>query len=382
VTSLRTLLDDDPEGRPTKVTSKPVSQMTVRDIPEGTSYFHLQLRTDDGWGPLYHYTLNIDTNDPYDLEVEEQVRSDDTDPQVAFTVSATDDLSGIEHYEITIDGGKPIIWGDTEETGIFTPENTKPGSHSMEFKAVDKAGNTIRKELTFLVEALDPPLITEYSKRLLVGDPLIIRGETYPNAEVEAFVTYDGGEAKPRTITSDATGEFVVTAVDPVRSGEYKAWFEVTDRRGARSNSSETVTVTAEQPKILLFGSFVVSYLSLVVSLLVLLFLLAFLLWLGWYLWRRMRGRVGRETGEAQAVLHESFDDIRSEIYNHLEVLAQAGAKRKLTPEEDHIYRELSARLDEMEASISKEIEDIQQTAKIAPPARASSGAVKLGRAR
>lgn len=367
ITGVRTALTSEPDSKPTKVYNTPISQITLEDLDEGTSYFHLQLRDDGGWDTIYHFAINVDSEDPHSLKVKEVTRDDETDPEVAFTVQATDDLSGIDHYEFVIDGGKPIIWGDTDESGIFKPENVKPGSHSMKVRARDGAGNYAEEQVNFLIEALDPPIITESPDRLLAGEPLTIRGETYPNAEVESFVAYDGGEPKKRTITSDATGEFVITAVESARSGQYDIWFETTDRRGARSNASEHVVINAEQPKFFLFGGSI-NYFTLVLTFLGVIVGLGLLVWLMWYLFRRMKGRVHKETYEAESVVHESFLQMKTDIRNHINMLLDAGSKRSLTQEEEHMLAELSQRLDEMEYAITDEIQDIDETVQYTPP--------------
>ena len=382
VTALRTLLNDSPKTRPQKQYTDVISQIAIRDLDQGTSYFHLQLRDAEGWGDIYHFALNVDTETPKDLNVEEIPRNDETDPNISFMVEAVDDISGIDHYEFSIDGGKPIIWGDDEGNGIFAPDTVRPGEHTMRVAVVDKAGNKALDSITFTVEALDSPLITDSPDSLFVGDVLTVRGETYENADIDAYVSYDGNEAQVRTISSDATGAFVFTAADPARGGTYEIWFEAIDQRGARSNPSEQVSVQVNQPTFLLFGTVAVSYMSVLLPLLGAVIVLGLLIWLGWYLYRRMTGRVGKETQEAQELLHESFTQLKMDVRRHVKMLLEAENHRRLTVEEEHMLAELVGHFDETEEELSKEIGDIEATAHARPEETVAYQPLKIQKVR
>ncbi|MEM4539797.1 MAG: Ig-like domain-containing protein, partial [Candidatus Korarchaeota archaeon] len=69
--------------------------------------------------------------------------------------SGSDALSGIDHYEVRIDGGSWINVG-TSTSHTFT--NLAEGTHTIEVKAVDVAGNIATSTVTVGVD-VTPPLI-------------------------------------------------------------------------------------------------------------------------------------------------------------------------------------------------------------------------------
>ena len=78
----------------------------------------------------------------------------DNDNRPAFTWdAATDDESGIDRYEVNMDGG--WIWmkvGDA--TAYRWPAALSDGSHTFEVKAIDNAGNVgTPASLTFTIDA-------------------------------------------------------------------------------------------------------------------------------------------------------------------------------------------------------------------------------------
>lgn len=60
VTSVRTDVDHDPSGSPAKISSPAVAETSLT-LGDGTWYFHLQTRDDNGWSPISTYKIQVDT---------------------------------------------------------------------------------------------------------------------------------------------------------------------------------------------------------------------------------------------------------------------------------------------------------------------------------
>jgi C1A family cysteine protease len=77
----------------------------------------------------------------------------------AFTVSWTgsDQGSGIDHYELEVDGAWTIL-GDVESCPLG---GLQEGAHSLTIKAIDRAGNTRQCALSFTVDTLAPIVLIE-----------------------------------------------------------------------------------------------------------------------------------------------------------------------------------------------------------------------------
>jgi hypothetical protein len=100
ITTVRTLLNGSPSSVPTKVYETPINSITLTDLDEGVSYFHIQFRNSDGWGNIRHCRLAVDTAAPTDLKITRASTSNVTNPAQILTFSVTAETSGIVRYLI------------------------------------------------------------------------------------------------------------------------------------------------------------------------------------------------------------------------------------------------------------------------------------------
>lgn len=361
VTEMRTLVSDSKDSTPTEAYPTPVNSVTLTDIPEGKNFFLLQFKSNDTWGSVITYPLNVDVSDPSYVLIREAEREDPADPRVSFIIESSDTFSGIGAYEIGIDGETAEVW-DRPEDGIYHPVGLTPGEHVLTATAVDLAGNSTSTDLLFLVKSLEAPILKNESvpERVLTGDTITVQGTSYPDADVVVFISHNEGEAVEKTVSTDAIGNFTVTITDAAKAGKYTLWFTVTDKRGAKSPNSVKRSINVTQPSIILFGSTAVTYLSIIVPLIGLILLLVLTLWLGYSWLSGYRRRVKRETGDAYHVARTEFKKLRKELVRQIGMLEKANQSRELTREEMRIFDELSKRLDKIEQHITDEIEDIE----------------------
>ena len=366
VTAARLLIGKIPSAAPTVLYAPPISKRTVDDLTDGVWYFHAQLRNNSGWGSTTHFRLQIDTKNPERFNIELAPREDPTDPKVKFSFDAVDATSGIDHYEVQIDGKEPLIWRD-DGSKIFEAPVLDIGLHILTAKAVDKAGNFLASSIEFKIEPLLSPEIVEYPRELIVGEMLIVRGETYLNAEVTVWLQREDRTPAKHTVRSDGAGSFTLVIEKGLETGDYKAWAEVTDNRGARSAESEKVIIIVKQPKqpaFIQIGNFALGVLSIFIPLIALILLLVYLAWHWWHKFTTMRNRVRKEIREAELALHGAFDLLKEAIRKQIKMLEKTRTKRELTKEEEKIIKRLKKDLDDAEKFVKKEIEDIERTIK------------------
>lgn len=143
VISMRLLVNDKPDSVPVVSYTPPIASREIKDLEEGVSYLHVQYKTVQGWGPILHYKLKIDTQSPESFAITELAPS-------IFLFEASDSMSGISHYEIKIDGGEVVKFVD-DGKHIYRAPELSAGLHNMEVKAFDAAGNFTAATTSFEV---------------------------------------------------------------------------------------------------------------------------------------------------------------------------------------------------------------------------------------
>lgn len=150
---VRTLIGENAAGQPSVAYAPPISSKTIEEMPDGTYYFSLQVRTAEGWSAVARYRINIDTVAPNAFEV--AVAPDASGKPVAeFTT--TDDLSGIARYELLVNGAR-VGEVSAAEAGepVMVPE-TAAGQSTLTVVAYDKAGNKTSASAEFMAVGTDP----------------------------------------------------------------------------------------------------------------------------------------------------------------------------------------------------------------------------------
>lgn len=148
IVAMRLLVDDNPDSIPAVVYQPAVSSRTVEELTEGLSYLHVQLKDGNGWGEITHYKLQIDTAKPEQVNITEKK---DENGSLTFLLGALDQASGIDRYEIRIDGGEVITVTSTSGETRFASKGLVAGAHSIEVKVFDKVGNFELASLQFVL---------------------------------------------------------------------------------------------------------------------------------------------------------------------------------------------------------------------------------------
>lgn len=157
VDSLKTLFDESPRSSPTISSDPPIIEKEVKDIADGVHYFHIAFRNASGSGTAAHRKIMVDKTPPLKFTVTQKDDSTGSG-NVLLEFNATDTVSGIDRYEITVDGGKPIavVEKDVTAEGYKLPAQDS-GEHTANVSAFDKAGNSVNSEIKFTVAGAAPP---------------------------------------------------------------------------------------------------------------------------------------------------------------------------------------------------------------------------------
>jgi len=367
-TGVRTLLDKNPGSVPTIVYDAVISERVIDDLPEGISYFHIQLRNENGWGRITHYKIAVDTEAPTGFTITEE-ETDTSSPHrtLVFTVS---DTSPIKEYKIQIDGKDPFVYRDEDGTKKYRIEGIAPGYHTVVVEAFDSAGNTTIANYSFTVESFEKPRFTEYPTRINTEVIPAIKGISRPDAFISVTITRasDGMIIKRSNTDSDTdlytlktneTGEFIYIPDGTFERGVYIITATARDTFGRISEKSDEIRIIVEPPGYVLIGSTVVNILSVMIPLLALVLLLVFGTWYLWHHLMRWKKRVRKETLEAEEELAIVFTTMIKNLNANIIALKES-RKGRLTKAESDLITQIETDLKNARARISKEIEDIE----------------------
>jgi len=190
VTSVRWVLSDKEDAKPTEVHKDASLPLFVRDIKDGVSFLVAQYRNEYGWGEVGTFKLQIDTVPPKEFDFSLVESADGTSPP-RFAFEVTDELSGIEKYEILFGSTAAVTIKAADFLNGSTPVPPQSGGPTIvSIKAYDKAGNVreVKKEMTLpvvvkanakaAVEEVEKPPVWTSERIVLLLFAFIIGGLT------------------------------------------------------------------------------------------------------------------------------------------------------------------------------------------------------------
>lgn len=363
ITAVRTLLDDAPSSIPTKVYDTPIRTITLADLPEGVSYFHLQFKNEDGWGKVAHYRLGVDTEKPTAITIENPAGANLANPTQELRVTV-EDMTPVLTFKVKVDDAQPFEFTKEMASSSIILPALAPGYHTIIIEAFDAAGNSIIGTHSITVESFTKPVFTEYPSEINEEVIPVIKGLTRPNAAVELSLTKVGSEPVVYIISSDATGEFVFIPEGTFTTGVYELAAVATDEFGAQSEPSEKIRIAVQQPGFLRVGSLIVSVLSVIIPLLVLAGVLIASVWYLIVYARRFRKRVRIESAEALQMLRREFADLQIMLRQQESALQASRKTKKLTKAEAAMIELFDRSLQSSQLKVEKEIADITELTK------------------
>ncbi len=159
VTGVAASLNKDPVSVPSSSDGL-FDNETFPPLTNGIWYLHVRFKNNNGWGPTASYKIGIDTDPPsqFGIKVNGGVSTILLSPTISY--AATDAISGIARYSVSIDGF-PVT--STQETSVTLPQQV-PGWHTVTVVAYDQAGNGTEESTK--IDILEMPFVTIGSLKL------------------------------------------------------------------------------------------------------------------------------------------------------------------------------------------------------------------------
>ena len=359
VIAVRTLLDERTTGVPTKVYESPIKTITLNDLDEGVSYFHVQFKNADGWGKITHYRLAVDSEKPTAITISQPDGADKNSPEQILTVEVSDATSDIKRFKVQADNSEPFEITRDSATGTVKLPALEPGYHTVIIEAFDDAGNSIIGNYSFSIESFEPPFFTEYPTEINEQVIPVIKGTTRPNAKVEIIVSKGGAEPTKYEVSSDSEGIFTFIPNGRFSTGVYEVTARATDQYGAQSTLSSPIKIAVQQPGFIRIGTFIVSILSVIIPLILLTGLTIIGTWYMIIYLRRFRKRVSKESNEALEILHREFSALQQALREQEVLLLESRKTKKLSKAEADMIEIIDRALQVSQRNVEKEITDV-----------------------
>jgi hypothetical protein len=356
VTAVRTLYGERETETPTKVYDPPVSNRSFTVDEDGVFYMHVQFRTKSGWGSVATYKFQIDSEAPESLKASFPDGSVTTNLTPSLLIQAEDGKSGISTITISIDNGQPTEY-PIDTSNLYRLPKQAPGNHTVIVNAVDAAGNSSSVSIDYTVQAISPPVITEYTRKVEFDNTFKIVGATYPQSTVEVVLTDKNSETFVREVVANEAGVFSLVWDAKLASGIYEMKARVSDSRGATSEYTDTRVIEIERMMLVRFGIFVMNWLSVILIIIIAVLAVLGTLWYSFVQFNRFRRGVRRKLREVENTLEVNVAALRRDVEEFHDVLVKAERKRELTKEEQAILKKFKKRLEIIEQEIEKKLE-------------------------
>ncbi|MEK7608593.1 MAG: hypothetical protein AAB495_03360 [Patescibacteria group bacterium] len=329
------------------------------DVEDGIWYFHVRFKDQNGaWSAPMHRRVGIDTIAPlaFDLAVQKEL----SEEGYRLSFIAEDALSGIDHYEIRLDGKEIASLGvDVPTKGPYRMSALLSGKHAVTVRALDKAGNATESTKELVAEGIGTPKITNFPDTTKEHVPVVIQGIADSKATVLVMIDKEGKEFSRERVRATDDGGWVYGRQEGVPPGNYTITAKMLGAYGTESQTSESISIyVSRTPLVERFGLIAIIVLALAVAGLV------SALWYERKIFIRSKSRALEEVKEIQAKTKAVFEALREEVEEKVKMLDE----KPSTPEEaidaidtDRVVDSIREALDVSEDMISKEVEDVQK---------------------
>jgi hypothetical protein len=360
--------DKNPTGDPGDASDGLFDSKEFIAESDGVWYLHIKVRNKDGWGTVVHRPVKVDTTPPEPFEAWTKQEDPNDWPTVFF--KTIDKLSGLIRYALVFNSLKSEPYVVSPDKDSLKISDFETGEHTAMIRAVDEAGNETVSTISFEIRPILEPKIDNYSAELSADDKFFVSGTSIPDAIVKIFIRKDGLEKEDSySVSSDKDGSWSFILPSELPNGRYVFWAEAINANGLASRPSSIASFLVTPPVFARFGSFVINYFTVFVSLL---FMLVLIIFLSVLIARLLRNRLKKETIEIEEVLEKNLEILRSSLAGEASALARlsrdragkSGVKGDISKEIIGLKQRLEERIVDTGRKIMKEVKDVEKILK------------------
>jgi len=354
ITGVSLSITDSSDSDPGPIADGIIETKKFNDVEDGQWYINVKYQNNAGWGKIAHRKFLIDTTKPVLTNVKIDNGGDANNPSPDLVFDASDKTSGIDYFELVQGDDTKKLDLNMVSDGRYKMEKLNPGEHKLQLIVYDKAKNMASSSVSFFVEPLKAPIVSDIPGTIKTNEDLIIRGKSfYPFVNVNISIAKSEKDIKVHIVKTDEDGNWSYFNKEKLAKGNYEIQAWIVDDRGAQSFK------TAKHILVVIAPSIIEAY-GLIIILILLLVIASLFLYI-WFIkhkFREERIRIARETEEAKLKLTEIFTALREEVEELMEL---ADKKTGLSESEKRVKDKLQDALDISEEFIGKEIEDVNK---------------------
>lgn len=167
------ILDNEPNTIPDNTIDTEDTTKTFDKLGDGLWYFHIKANKEGVWGSAGHFLLRVDTTPPAEFTPQANylVASVVLVERTLISYFTTDNLSGIDHYEVgVIDKNQPPTASPAfvQAESPYQVPIVSGGQLQVIVRAIDKAGNVRDESLNVHVPFVISKFVKDYAVYILL----------------------------------------------------------------------------------------------------------------------------------------------------------------------------------------------------------------------
>ncbi len=247
------VLDDNPDTEPqTKTNDMTADNSKVLPfLTEGKHYFHIRFYNSAGAGPVLHFPLFIDLNEPKhftidfsDAETDSHGIHSTSNPRPRAVFFTEDAMSGLDHYAYSINNSDWSIVTLERDGTFILPKLPAEIRQDLIVRAYDLAGNFADAAASVVVEPIVAPAITFYPHNIdMSAGALVIDGRAAPGARVDVVMEHGNSSPITDSIVTDENGFWRLIYTKMLPADLYWVRARQVLDNGAESSFTEPVSI-------------------------------------------------------------------------------------------------------------------------------------------
>jgi hypothetical protein len=221
-------------------------------------------------------------------------------------------------YSIQIDSMNPIMWID-EGTHIFETPLLSEGIHTIRIIASDLNLNLLSGSLDFSTKILKVPVVTSYTKKVKVGQPIIIRGLADPYVDVEfASTNNETSEVVLGHAQTNIDGKFTYIPENENEAGSYSITARARAKNGVNSGYMDSIEILVKDSFFKVLLAKIMRMIAILMPYLILIIIFILLIMYAIYRIKKYQIYLRRKLKEKEDITTQEFKKLEQETQNQV----------------------------------------------------------------